>query len=81
MGPSTNQIPPGHVPPLRNKGEKKKPALLRMVFIRPDHKAGYFWEGYVIAGGWLAPGLASERCAQHRVAVEAGDGMDGRMIG
>ena len=30
------------------------------VFISPDHKAGYFWGGYVRAGGSRSPHLPME---------------------
>ena len=44
--------PPKGTPP-RNKGLIAGLIKGNQWLIRPDHKAGYFWGGYVAWGGWL----------------------------
>ena len=44
--------PPLNVPPPRNKGLIFGLIKGNQWLISPDHKAGYFWGGYV-RGGWL----------------------------
>ena len=48
-GWSTN--PPQRTPPPRNKGLIAGLIKGNQRFMSPDHKAGYFWGGYVARGG------------------------------